>query len=126
MYSTPDLSYFVTDYDRALSEARNNNKLILVDLYADWCGPCRQIDAKVFDNPQVRHVLTNHFISVKIDVDKPGRNNELANQFGTRSIPHVVFLNSAGEKLYEFTGFVSASVFLDTLQALVKDTQTKR
>jgi thioredoxin-related protein len=116
----PNLDYFTADYDGALSRAKSENKLVMVDLYADWCGPCQAMDADVFNHDGVRKLLTNHFVSVKIDVDKGGRNAELANKFGTRSIPHIVFLDATGQRLQEFKGYVPASEFVAVLETLRK------
>lgn len=116
----PNLDYFTTDYDGAFTRAKAENKLVMVDMYADWCGPCQAMDADVFNHASVRDVLTNHFVSVKIDVDQGGRNAEVANKFNTQSIPHVVFLDATGRKLREFKGYISADDFIAVLETLRK------
>ncbi len=57
------------DYTEALEKAKNGKKLIFVDLYADWCVPCRVMDKNVYSNPTVAALLNNRFIPVKLDAD---------------------------------------------------------
>ena len=57
------------DYTEALEKAKDSNKLIFVDLYADWCVPCRIMDANTYSDPTVASLLNTRFISTKLDVD---------------------------------------------------------
>ena len=56
-------------YSKALEKAKQNPKLIFVDLYADWCLPCRVMDANVYTDPTVASLLNSRFYAVKLDVD---------------------------------------------------------
>ena len=57
------------DYTEALEKAKTSKKLIFVDLYADWCVPCRIMDANTYSDPTVASLLNTRFISTKLDVD---------------------------------------------------------
>ena len=56
-------------YDEAFERAKKGPKLIFVDLYADWCVPCRIMDANVYSDPTVASLLNTRFYSVKLDAD---------------------------------------------------------
>ena len=56
-------------YNEALEKAKADPKLIFVDLYADWCVPCRIMDANVYSNPTVASLLNTRFYAVKLDAD---------------------------------------------------------
>jgi thiol:disulfide interchange protein len=56
-------------YTEALEKAKSEQKLIFVDLYADWCVPCRIMDANVYSNPTVASLLNTRFYAVKLDAD---------------------------------------------------------
>lgn len=56
-------------YTEALELAKTSSKLMFVDLYADWCVPCRVMDKNVYSDPTVASLLNNRFISAKLDVD---------------------------------------------------------
>ena len=66
-------------------EIRNSDKTVLIDFYADWCGPCRMV------SPIVDEIAEEHpeYLVCKVNVDQEG---ELAAQFGVASIPTLVVL----------------------------------
>ena len=57
------------DYTEALKTAKKTPKLIFVDLYADWCIPCRVMDANVYSDASVASLLNTRFLPVKLDAD---------------------------------------------------------
>ena len=56
-------------YDEAFEKAKKAPKLIFVDLYADWCVPCRIMEANVYSDPTVASLLNTRFYSVKLNAD---------------------------------------------------------
>ena len=72
------------------------DKLVVVDFYADWCGPCRNI-APAYE--QLSNSNTD-VVFMKVNVDD---NGELAGKYGVSGIPHFVFLKSS-TKVGEFSG----------------------
>ena len=67
------------------NEIKNSEKTVLLDFYADWCGPCRMV------SPIVDEIAEEHpeYLVCKVNVDQEG---ELAAQFGVASIPTLVVL----------------------------------
>ena len=57
------------NYTEALEKAKESSKLIFVDLYADWCVPCRIMDANTYSDPTVASLLNTRFVPVKLDAD---------------------------------------------------------
>ena len=57
------------DYNTALEKAKKNPKLIFVDLYADWCVPCRIMEANVYSDPTVASLLNSKFYAVKLNAE---------------------------------------------------------
>ena len=102
-------------YATALARAKQEKKLVMVDIYATWCLPCKQLEKETFANKDVEARLSNQVISVKLDLEKILDNAELAKQFARDTIPYVVFLDSDGKKLSEFVGFLTADEFLKEL-----------
>lgn len=56
-------------YKDALVKAKAEKKLIFVDMYADWCVPCRIMDVNVYGNSSVAALLNTRFVPVKLDTD---------------------------------------------------------
>ena len=77
----------------SLEEARKlalaTNKIIIVDFWATWCGPCKKMDKDTWSNDKVKLALDD-FIFVKIDID---RERDIASKYDVNSIPNVFFLD---------------------------------
>jgi thiol:disulfide interchange protein len=113
------------NYKAALQKARNENKLVMVDMYAAWCGPCRLLDKNTFSNKDVEAKLSNGFIAVKIDLDKSPEAPELARKFAVNAIPHIVFLDADGKRLSDIVGYVPPDDFLKELDGATKKAAKK-
>ena len=57
-------------FQEALAKAKQNNKLLFVDCYTSWCGPCKMLAREVFTNNEVADYFNAHFISLKVDCEK--------------------------------------------------------
>jgi thioredoxin-related protein len=108
-------------WDRGLEEARAAGLPVLVDVYTDWCGWCRRMDAEVYSRPEVLDYLSRKFVTVKLDAEAqdPARydgrdftSRTLAARFGVSGYPTTIFLRPAGEHLANVPGYVDADRFL--------------
>jgi thioredoxin 1 len=89
-----------------------SNKPVMVDFWAEWCGPCRVIAPYIED---IAGEMEGKAVVVKCDVDSsPG----VAARFGIRNIPTVLYFKN-GEVADKQVGAVSKANFLEKLQALV-------
>ena len=96
--------------DNFESEVVNSEKPVLVDFWAEWCGPCKQIA------PVVEEIAGEHSDKLKVckmDVDA---NRETAVQFGIRSIPTLLIFKN-GEVAGSQIGAVSKQQLLEFIQA---------
>lgn len=74
--------------DNFSSEVLENDKLVLVDFWAEWCGPCKQLAPTV---EEVANAMVGSVKVCKMDVDS---NQELAVQYGVRSIPTLIIFKN--------------------------------
>jgi thioredoxin 1 len=94
------------------SEVLQSGKPVLVDFWAEWCGPCRML-APLLD--EIAEEQADKVKIVKVDVD---REQSLAAQFGIQSIPTLLIFKN-GEKRDQIVGLTSKKILVEKLHALV-------
>ncbi|RZK92826.1 MAG: DUF255 domain-containing protein [Pedobacter sp.] len=106
-----------------LEQAKKENKMIFLDAYATWCGPCKQMDAETYTNDAVANFYNANFINVKYDMEK-GEGAMLADRYYVSAYPNLVFISPDGVMLHKGVGFVAANEFL-TLAKTAKNPETQ-
>ena len=104
-------------FDEALQAAKQENKLVFIDFFTTWCGPCKNMSTKVFPEPAVGEYMNKTFVPLKLDAEAEGQ--ELAKKFGVRAYPTYVILNAEGEKVADFSGSMPGDKFVDKLQSVL-------
>ena len=103
--------------DDAFIESDRTGLPLLVRFSADWCPPCRQLDRKVLQRRDVKETMRKNYIAVEIDLtDRQGPNNQIAQQFGVRGIPHIRVLDANANDLGEIPAIPNADHFLSMLK----------
>jgi thiol-disulfide isomerase/thioredoxin len=114
-----------TNWQSIVSRAKKEKKMIFVDFYTTWCGPCKRLEKEIFPLPEVGRQFNSSFINARINAEK-GEGIELAAQFGVSAYPTSVFIKADDETVvYKIVGFMAADKYLAetgaALEALVKD-----
>jgi thiol:disulfide interchange protein DsbD len=90
---------------------------VIIDFYADWCAPCRELDEKTFAAPEVSSVLES-YARFKVDMTRSSEENQvLATEYRVMGVPTVIVV-SGGEEVFRITGFEPPAQFLKRLQAV--------
>jgi len=117
-------------FDEGLKKAKQENKNILIDFYADWCHWCKVLDEKTFKDKAVAKKLKERFVTVRLDAenanetatykDKTYTNVQLTQAFGITGFPSLAFLDPQGEPITLIPGYVPAETFLQILNYIDK------
>lgn len=99
-------------------KAKQENKIVLLNLEANWCHWCHVMHDSTYSNPEVIAYINAHFIPVKADQDA---NPELSNRYKEYGWPATIFLNANGEDVVKRAGYISPMAFLRLLKAIVAD-----
>jgi thioredoxin-related protein len=101
----------VTFY-QLLSKAKAENKIIFIDAYAQWCGPCKLMSRDVFTNSSVGNFYNSNFISVKIDMEK-GEGLDIAKDYAVNAYPTLLYIDGNGKLLHKGLGYLDNQQFID-------------
>ncbi|MHB1686237.1 MAG: protein-disulfide reductase DsbD family protein [Ignavibacteriaceae bacterium] len=103
--------------ENSLSQNLSSNKGVVIDFYADWCIPCKELDASTFTDPKVIDESKN-FVTLKANMTKTlsPEVEQLREKYKIVGVPTVLILNSKGKEVKRITGFVNAKEFSEMLQ----------
>lgn len=105
-----------TDAVREMAIAQK--KLVFIDLYATWCGPCKTMERDVFSDKSVGHFINKHFVAAKYDVDQK-TGNDLLKKYGNGSVPTYLIFDTEGNLLGRIVGSSSAETFIQNVQGIL-------
>jgi thioredoxin 1 len=97
--------------DQALQLAKEQNKLVFIDAFTTWCGPCKKMARTTFKNEQVGTYFNEHFISIKVDMER-GEGSKLEKKYNIRSYPTLLFLETSGKQKKKAIGYHQVGEFM--------------
>jgi thiol:disulfide interchange protein DsbD len=101
--------------DAAVRAAIEAGRPVILDFYADWCAPCRELDEKTFADARVAAALGEHD-RFKVDLTRASAATaEISQAWGVRGVPTVVVL-AGGQERFRITGFEPPEPFLERLR----------
>lgn len=99
----------------AQAVALKEKKMIFIDFYTTWCGPCKMMSSEVFTQDQVGEYFNRTFVNLKVDAEK-GEGVELAKKYQVKAYPTFVVLRADGTEVYRTAGARPADEFVDKIR----------
>ena len=112
----PDWQYYS---DTAYKASLNNNEKMILDFYADWCIPCKELDGLTFSDERVI-AKSKEFTNYKIDMTKTmsDQTEMIRNKFKIIGMPTLIFFDSQGNEVERVSQFITAEEILDIMSKI--------
>ena len=114
------MTFVEKPFDDLLAMAKKENKVIFIDAYTTWCGPCKMMAAKVFPEARVGEVYNERFINAKFDMEK-GEGPALAKRYSVMAYPTYLFVDGNGDIVHKGIGYIPQDEFLALADAASGD-----
>ena len=116
-----EINWETFDY-KLLAQAKIDGNPVILDFYADWCIPCKELDHNTFTDKEVVE-LSKEFVVLKVDLTHGSDQltKDLKMDFGVKGVPTIVFIGENGEEMkhLRFFGFIEAEEFLTKMKEAV-------
>jgi uncharacterized protein YyaL (SSP411 family) len=114
------IEFFHGTWQEALAKAKKENKLIFMDAFTTWCGPCKYLSKNVFPNDTVGQFFNSNFVCVKMDMEK-GEGIGLAGKYGVQAYPTLLYIDGNGEIVHRTCGADMSGKAAEVLISAGKD-----
>jgi thioredoxin-related protein len=106
------INFETSGWQEILAKAKAEKKLVFLDAYASWCGPCKKLSNSTFPDPEVGAFFNQHFVNAKIDMEK-GEGVELSEKFKVAAFPTLIFVDSNGVEVHRAMGYLSPEQLIE-------------
>lgn len=97
------INFEKTGYTEAFNKAKQQNKVLFIYFYTDWCAPCKQLDAVVFSDPAIKAAINDNYVSLKLNAEK-GEGIELSKRNNVGGFPTFLFVDIKGKEIGRIIG----------------------
>lgn len=121
-YTEPGgITFFEGSWEDALKKAAEEDKMVFMDAYAVWCGPCKMLKRNVFSDQKIGSYFNENFINVAMDMER-GEGRELARKYGVTAYPTLFFMDAEGKVQKKAVGYRNSAQLMELAQAVSPNT----
>jgi len=113
------IRFIEQDWSKALAQAKAEKKLVFLDIYATWCGPCKMLKKNTFTDEAVGKFFNENFVNVSVD-GEAGVGPELAEKYSIRGYPSLIVADADGNVVLATAGYVDASYLMSFAKEALK------
>lgn len=116
--ASAQVKFYDVSTDELKRLATEQNKLVFIDIYANWCPPCRMMEQQVFSREDVGEFMAQRFVSAKYNIDE-GVGKEFAQKYSIESIPTYLIFDLDGKVVGRITGSKTPEDFMVYIKHLL-------
>jgi thioredoxin-related protein len=106
------IKFMEADWNKALQEAKKQNKPIFLDAYTSWCGPCRMLKNNTFTDKAVGVFFNKNFINVALDMEK-GDGLTVAEKYQIRAYPTLIITDADQKSVSVSEGYIGPAQLIE-------------
>ncbi len=106
------IDFSTQEWDNVLDQAKDEDKIVFVDAYTEWCGPCKKMSKQVFTSKKVGKYYNDNFISVKIDMEK-GKGPQIGKSYNVFVYPTLLFVDGYGSLVHRVAGYQNVEQLIE-------------
>jgi thioredoxin 1 len=106
-------------WSNVLALAKKENKLIFLDIYATWCGPCKKLKKRTFSSDKVGAYFNEHFINVSLDGEN-GEGVTVSSKYNVSSYPSLYFIDGDGKIISKAEGYLNPNEIIKFGKSVIK------
>lgn len=114
------IQFSTLNFEQALKQAALEKKLVFMDCYTVWCGPCQKMNRQVFTQKEAGDYFNKHFISLKMDMEK-GEGPELGKKYGVEGYPTMFILDTEGQVVGKVYGGRDLKTFMQEIKEIMEN-----
>jgi thiol-disulfide isomerase/thioredoxin len=115
------VNFFKGDFAQAKKIAANDHKLIFIDVYTTWCGPCKILERDAFGDENIAELMNAFFVNLRADAEAGGK--DIAREYSVAAYPTTLILDPKGAQVERSIGFNGVNYFKNTIERIVRQTQ---
>ncbi len=106
------IQFETSSWTAILAKAKADKKIVFLDAYASWCGPCKMMSKQTFMDQEVGKYYNTSFVNAKIDMEK-GEGPELASRYKVEAYPTLLFVDGDGKVVHRALGYHDVAQFIE-------------
>ncbi len=106
------IQFIEENWNKALQEAKKQKKLIFLDAYASWCGPCKMLKRNTFPDKGAGEFFNKNFINVAIDMEK-GDGPAVSAKYNVTAYPTLIITDADGNMITFTRGYIDPKELIE-------------